>query len=82
VLAHRHDALAQLGRPDRNSGSATRRASGLRLALPPFDLAQQADAPSTGGSACIEASVERDEVGARDFKPVEQRDELAQLTGQ
>jgi hypothetical protein len=82
ILAHRGDALAQLRRLRRKSGSAAPRASGLRLALPPVDLAQHADNPSPSDSARVEAEVERDEVGAGGFEPVEQGDELAQRAGQ
>jgi hypothetical protein len=76
-LAHRHDALAQLWRRDRKSGTAAWRAPALRLALPPLDLAQDADDPSTRGSPGVKAYVECDEVGARRFKPVNQGGQLA-----
>ncbi len=78
VLAHRRDALAQLWRLCRESGSPAWVASRLGLALPPFDLAEHYGDLLTSGGTRIEVNVERHEVCALSLEPVEQRDELAQ----
>jgi hypothetical protein len=82
AIAHRGDPPAKLGRAGRNPGPATRRTSCLGFALQALDLAERCDRPPAVGSACVQADIQRYQVGACRFEPIQHRDQLSQRAGE